>query len=340
MSRVAVVGGGVAAAGVATAVPGTVTVFERKDEPGGRTATRRRDGFVYDVGANYLKDGSERASEIVESLDEGDLIDVEAPVWTFGGNGEIGPGDDRDDHKWTFEDGIETLPERLLERPDATVRTGTRVTGLQRAGEGEWFVLADGDRMGPYERVVLTPPGPTSAAILDETTVDPDADFDPAALATDLGAFAYRSIDSFALAYSFPLKRPYYAVVNTDRAHAIGWIAREGEKRGHVPDGRSLLIVQMAPDWSVEHRETPEERAAKLAADNAADLLGDDRLADPGWAERVAWRHALSDDEGIDATVGEDAGLYVASDASHGEGRIHASLERGLEVGDLLADWE
>ncbi|WP_114576516.1 NAD(P)/FAD-dependent oxidoreductase [Saliphagus sp. LR7] len=334
MSRVAVVVGGVAGAGVATALDGEreVVVFEREGEPGGRTATRRRAGHVYDVGANYHKGGS----ELLDSLDEGDLIDVEEPVWTFEGDGEIKPGDDRDDHKWTFEDGITILPRRLLERASATVRTGTEVTGLERTGEGEWDVLAGGGRTGPYDAVVLTPPGPASASILEHTSVDSGTDFDPAALAADLESFAYRSIDSFALAYSFPLDRPYYAAVNTDRAHAVGWLAREGEKRGHVPDGRSLLIVQMAPDWSVEHRETPDGRAAELAAGHAAALLDDDRLADPKWTERVSWRHALPDDEAIDANAGEAAGLYVASDATHGEGRIHASLEGGLEIGDRL----
>lgn len=332
MSRIAVVGAGVAGAGVATAFSGRVTVFERKEEPSGRTATRRRDGFVYDAGANYVKGGSERTFEIVESLDEGDLTDVEVPVWTFEGDGEIGPGDDRDDHKWTFEGGIATLPRRLLNRADATVRTGTEVTGLERAGDGEWEVLVGSERAGPYATVVLTPPGPAAAAILENTIVDPGAGFDPAELATALEKFEYRSIDSFALAYSFSLERPYYAAVNTDREHAVGWLARESAKRGHVPRDRSLLIVQMALDWSLEHRETSEERATELAADHAAALLDDDRLVDPDWTERIEWRHALPDDEGIDAT----AGLYVASDATHGEGRIHASMERGLEIGDRL----
>lgn len=340
MSRVAVVGGGVAGSGVATALEEDreVTVFERDDEPGGRTATRRRAGHHYDIGANYVKGGSERVSALVESLDVGDLIDVEEPVWTFDGDGEIGPGDDRDDHKWTFEGGIATLPRRLLKRAGATVRTGTQVTGLERAGDGEWYVLAEGDRPGPYEAVVLTPPGPVSAAILENTTVDPGADFDPEKLAADLGGCEYRSIHSFALAYPFAIERPYYAAVNTDREHDVGWLAREGEKRGHVPDGRSLLIVQMAPDWSVEHRESPEERAVGLAAAHAAALLDDDRLTSPEWAERVAWRHALPEGEGVDAGAGEPAGLHIASDATHGEGRVHASMERGLEIGDRLSE--
>lgn len=339
MNRVAVVGGGVASAGVATALPDErgVTVFERDDDPGGRTATRRRGRHVYDIGANYLKGGSERVSALVRSLDEGDLVDVEAPVWTFDADGKVGPGDDRDNHKWTFEGGIATLPGRLLDRAGATVRTGRRVTALERV-DGEWYVFADSGRAGPYAAVVLTPPGPASVAILEDTAVGPDAGFDPATLAGRLRDCEYRSIHSFALAYPFPVERPYYALVNTDREHAVGWLAREGEKRGHVPDGRSLLIVQMAPDWSVSHRETPASQAAEVAASYAAALLDDDRLADPDWTERVAWRHALPEGDGISASAGEPAGLYVASDATHGQGRIHASIERGLSVGGRIAD--
>lgn len=366
--RVAVVGGGVGGAGVASALEESaleVTVLERDDVAGGRTATHRRHGCRYDIGANYLSDGSERVSELVRTLDDGDLVDIGAPVWTFDADGRISPGDEAraDDHRWTFEDGLATLPRRLLERSGATVRTGSSVAGLEYASdEGRWIVGLRGEetnastenRRLDADAVVLTPPGPATASIL-EASVDGSEESQSQsqpqfqALAEAARSTPYRSVHSFALHYPFGLERPFYALVNTDREHPVGWVAREGEKRGHVPEGETLLIAQMAPDWSVAHRSTPAADAAREAAARVAALLEDDRLADPDWTDLVEWRDALPDADpdadadgaatGPDRLRGaESAGLFVAGDCTHGRGRIHAALERGLTVGDRIRE--
>ncbi|WP_207587333.1 FAD-dependent oxidoreductase [Halomontanus rarus] len=368
--RVAVVGAGVAGAGVASALGESaleVTVLERDDVAGGRTATHRRDGCRYDIGANYLSDGSERVSELVRTLDDGDLVDIGASVWTFDADGRISPGDEAraDDHRWTFEGGLATLPRRLLERSGATVRTGCSVTSLEYASdEGRWIVDLGGEETNAAaenldaDAVVLTPPGPATASILEasvdgseESESQPQSTFQSQpqfqALAEAARSTPYRSVHSFALHYPFDLERPFYALVNTDREHPVGWVAREGEKRGHVPEGETLLIAQMASDWSVTHRSTAAADAASEAAARVAALLEDDRLADPDWTDLVEWRDALPDtdpDADADAeTTGTDrfrgaelAGLFVASDCTHGRGRIHAALERGLAVGDRI----
>lgn len=337
---VAVVGAGVAGSAVAYALRDAdreVTVFEREREPGGRTATRCRDGCRYDCGANYATSADDRVSRLVRSLDEGDLVDIEPPVWTFDADGAVEPGDEdrADDHKWTFEDGISTLPRRLLERSRATVRTGTPVTALEPTGDrARWLLVTGGDtRFGPFDAVVLTPPGPRTARILEAGAV-PDGRL--AALASAAETVPFRTVHSFALHYPFPLDRPYYALVDTSREHAIGWVSREECKRGHVPDGETLLIVQPSPDWSVEHRETPADRAATAAADRVANLLEDGRLADPDWTDRRRWRRALPDAAVDEARTAEPVGVYVAGDWVRGEGRIHAALSSGLEVGTRL----
>lgn len=377
--RVAIVGAGVAGAGVATAVAESdletrVTVLERSGV-GGRTATRRRSNCVYDTGANYVTDGSERVSTLVRSIGERgsefeseseseptdntdtdigpktDLVDIEAPVWTFDADGTIAPGDDdrSDDHKWTFEDGLETLPRRLLERSGATALTGVDVTAFEQSSTDDgsrdrWHVDTDDDRFGPFDAVVLTPPGPETAAILDasERSSESSSPTDLESVANTARSVSYRSIHSFALHYPFALERPFYALVNTDRDHPVGWVAREDEKRGHVPDGESLLIAQMAPDWSVENRSRSADEAAREVAGHVASLLSQTRLSDPDWADRIVWRDALPNDaiETNTASIqrSESAGLFLASDCTHGEGRIHAALESGLAVGDRILE--
>ena len=336
MARVAVVGAGVAGLGVAYALrdDADVTVFERTDRVGGRAASHERGQCVYDVGANYVKSDDERVSQLVPELGEG-LRGTDGGVWTFDANEEISEGRDEETPKWSYETGLKTLGERLQEASGATVRTETRVTGLRRYESTEsWYVEdANGDEYGPWDTLVLTPPAPITASLLDLAEWDVDLRQE---LRETIGHVPYRPILSVALHYSFAVDRPYYALVNTDKVHEVGWLSRESCKPGHVPEEEELLIVQMAPDWSADRYDTDDFDVATAVAEHAADLLSEHALAAPDWYDVVRWRDALPDD-GADADVlrqANEAGLFFAGDWVAGEGRVHRALRSGLDTGD------
>jgi len=160
------------------------------------------------------------------------------------------------------------------------------------------------------------------------------------ARASAAAAVSYRTIRTVVCHYPFAVEPPWYALVNVDREHEVGWLSREECKPGHVPAGESLLIVQMAPEWSREHYEDDLDAVAPAVADAVADLVGDDRLRDPDWVDDQGWRYALPD-AAADADAvrrGEPAGLYVAGDWVVGEGRVHRALWNGIEVGERIAD--
>lgn len=332
----AIVGAGAAGAAAAYALrnaPVDVTVFEASDGVGGRAATRRKHGCRYDLGANYVKADSARVAALLTGrLPTEGLVDVEAPVWTFDASGDVTEGEDRDDHKWSYESGIADLARRLLEAADADVRFGTRVGRLAQA-DGGWSLLdAEGQGLGRFDAVLLTPPAPLTADLLAATEWDdpPSAD-----LRAAVDAVPYRGIYSALLHYPFEFDAPWYGLVNTDREHEVGWLSREELKPGHVPDGESLLVAQMAPDWSAGQFEDPPAEAASLVAD----LLGDERFADPDWTDGRRWRHALPN-EGVDRAPladAERAGLYFAGDWVAGDGRVHLAVESGLDAGERVA---
>lgn len=338
---VGVVGAGVAGAGAAYALRESgadVTVLERCGEVGGRTASRERRGCTYELGANYVHD-DERTLDLLESLGA-DHVEVEGPVWTFDREGRI-ERSDRRERKWTAGGGLAGIVERLFDGGAAAVHLETPVRELLRE-EGRWAAIDDeGSHWGPYDALVLTPPAPATAAILAETGWQDER---TVMLREVVGSVPYRPIRSVVLHYPLELDRPWYALVNEDKDHEVGWLAREERKPDHVPDGESLLLVQMSPSWSREHVETGADEAAAVAADAVAELVGDDRLRDPDWTDERRWRHALPD-AGDNREVlrrTEDAGLYFAGDWLVGEGRVHRSLWTGIEAGrrveERLAD--
>ena len=340
MARVAVVGAGVAGLGVAYALrdAADVTIFERAERVGGRATSHEREHCVYDVGANYVKSDDERVSQLVPELGDG-LRGTDGGVWTFDADEKVSEGRDEETPKWSYETGLKTLGKRLLKAGGATVRTETRITGLRHVAGTDadsWYVEdANGDEYGPWDALVLTPPAPITASLLDLAEWDADLRRE---LRETIGHVPYRPILSVALHYSFAVDRPYYALVNTDKEHEVGWLSRESCKPGHVPEGEELLIVQMAPDWSANHYDDDDFDVATAVAEHTADLLSEHALAAPDWYDVVRWRDALPDD-GADADVlrqANEAGLFFAGDWVAGEGRVHRALRSGLDTGDEI----
>jgi hypothetical protein len=296
---------------------------------------------VYEYGANYLKSDDERVSRLVtEKFDEG-LVEVDGDVWTFEADGEVSEGRDSDEHKWTYEDGITRLAKHLFGATDATVRRGTRVVDVRPDGgkndeEGRrwWLTDADGDEHGPFDAVVVNPPAPQTAELLRGTGVDAVEH-----LADAAAEVPYRTVWTAVLHYPFEIERPYYALINTDDEHEVGWIGREECKPGHVPGGESLLVVQAAPDWSAEHYdELPEENVERLA-EHTAEIIDDERLTEPDWTDHQGWKYALADDGVGSGAVrnAADEGIYAVGDWVAGEARLHAAVRNGLETGERMA---
>jgi len=342
--RVAIVGAGVAGAAAAyrlqRAVDVAVTVFESRSQPGGRAATRSREDTVYDVGANYLSLPDEdpgRIEQLVEGPLADDLVTVDGRVWTVDADGTIEPGRDEGEPKWTGARGIDALADRLLATTDAIVACESGVRGIAAADAG-WAIQLDGtDQTGhsaaaeAFDDVLLTPPGPTTAGLLDGVA-------GAARLRDAAAAIDYRSITTVAARYDRPLDLPYYALVDVSKSRPLGWLARESCKPGHLPDGE-VLILQGSPEWSREHSEEPDRTVADDATALAAALLDRPWLTDPDWIDVVRWRHALADD-GLPAAVADRApeGLHVAGDWVAGEPRLHAAIRSGLDAGAAIVE--
>ena len=97
MPSVAIIGAGMsglAAARVLSDAGYAVTIFEKSRGVGGRAATRRRAGFIYDHGAQYIRQGNpDSVSLITTRFRAPDLLDISKPVWIFDAQGWIQEGD-------------------------------------------------------------------------------------------------------------------------------------------------------------------------------------------------------------------------------------------------------
>jgi renalase len=333
-----------------------ITVYEKSRRLGGRVASGRRDGYIFDHGAQYAKAPTPELERLLTAeLPAEDLRDIGRPVWTFDGAGAIAAGDPAQnaDPKWTYRDGLSQLGKLLGDGLD--IRHELRIASLRWAPElagdratrrrdaqqwpapprGQWSLVdTAGQILGDADLILLTPPAPQAAELLNASAFDPDI---KATMLSELAGATYRRCISLALAYDRRIERPFYALVNTDRRHPIAWLAFEHDKGPErCPPDHSLLIAQMAPGWSLDHWETPDAELERLVAEHVGALLGEDLRA-PLWSDAQRWRYALPDSAAdFDRLNGSGSGLFFAGDYTAGQGRVHLAIESGWRVAEAI----
>src|SRR5947199_1469288 len=341
LKSIAIIGAGcsgLAAAHILHHAGNAVTGFERSQEVGGRAATRQRQGFIYDHGAQYIKGGSAVSSALItERFRAADLVDIAKPVWNFNQQGHIQEGDPLQnmEPKWTYRSGLNTLARGMAQGLDIWRRT--RIDHLQRTIAGWSLFDGTGHPVGEFEGVLIAVPASHALEIIEASQL-PAAERESISL--HLRKASYRPLISVMLGYQpAPQARPYYALVNTDKAHAISWLAWEHEKSpSRVPEHTGLLLAQMAPQYSLENWETPDEQISSDVTKRVAALI-DEPLPEPIFTDIQRWRYALPSEK-ADANdlnrLTMPLGLAFGGDAFVG-GRVHLALEHGIEVARAMS---
>lgn len=343
--RTAVIGAGLSglAAAFRLAEAGhEVRVFEKSRGLSGRAASRSREGCRYDLGANYFTISSNEMARLVfQTLPTEGLTRIVGGILPFDRGGRILPGDGDRPHgsRWTYRDGISTLGKLLAARGGYPVENGVRLTRLERAGT-RWRLEAEGGPIpGEFDAVLLTPPAPQTADLLEASLPDGLGGLDGEGLVAALRGAEYFRQFSVVLNFEgeFTLPGDAYALINTDRGHDLAWVARENGKAGRVPGGQTLFIVQMAPDWSSHHYDDAPATIVAEAVDGLGSLLGE-ALPSPVWSDLQRWRYAhprgAINLEALRSAA--PSGLYFAGDALVGRGRVAGAIETGFSAATAI----
>ncbi|GHO84639.1 NAD(P)/FAD-dependent oxidoreductase [Dictyobacter formicarum] len=315
----------------------TVTLFEKSRGVGGRAATRKRAGFIYDHGAQYIKEGTPTSLEwVTERFRTPDLIDIEKPVWTFDRQGQIQPGDEKQnaEQKLNYRGGLTTLPKKMAQ--GLSIQFETRIINVQQETSGWRLYDSAGYNYAGFDFLFITLPAPQATKLIQasqlETTLQQT-------IVQQLTPASYNPLLSIMLGYQpQPQTRPYYALVNTDKKHPISWLAWEHEKAPErVPPQSGMLIAQMAPDYSTTHMETSEEECIQHVGQLVAQLIQEE-LPTPIFTDIQRWRYALPaqkvDGDQLNAQTLPQR-LAFSGDAFVG-GRLHLALEHGIMIAQRL----
>lgn len=294
-----------------------VVVLEKSRGPGGRSATRRVDGFSFDHGAQYLTARSEAFSRQVASWSAAGLLSVWRPELAVFGRRPDNAGQPPAE-RWIGVGGMNAVLRRLADGLDCLWRW--RVERVE-FGDGLWRVHAGGGQVLSARALLLTAPPAQSAALLGSAHP----------LSARLEAVEMQPTWAVMLGFDNAPEVSFDAAfVNHG---PLSWMARNDSKTGR--NGGAAWTGHAGAEWSSEHLErAPEDVARHLQV-----AMGELDVAFKT-AARVCiahrWRYAMSREPLDGPILTEDARrLVVAGDWCAGD-RIEGAWVSGVSAARRL----
>jgi len=254
MNNIAVIGAGLAGLSCAEALRASghqPVVFEKSRGPGGRMSTRRGDHWQADLGAQYFTAQDPDFLAAVRGWQQQGLVDV----WPQGMAQFSLQGATmlhEQPLRYVAKPGMSAITRHLAAK--LSVHYGVRVHRLH-GGEPRWTLQdSEGERHGPFDRLVLALPAPQAATLLEASAIPV-----PEALETVTLKPCWTAV----------LKLPGFepdwqaAFIDHPLLQSLSW---DGAKAGRQqPD---IWVLHADADWSQDHLEDGPETAgaAMLAA--------------------------------------------------------------------------
>lgn len=230
-----------------------VLVLDKGRGVGGRLATRRAEGAVFDHGAQFVTARTTRWRALIDQWSK----DGVATEWCRGFSGEA------DGHpRWRGQPGMTALAKSLAQGID--VRLQTQVTAL-RQQDGFWNLSTAANETLLAHALILTAPVPQSLALLDAGGVKMEA-----ALRARLEAITYeRCLVVMATLDGVSNVPPPGGVALTDGP--IAWIGDNQQKGISV---EPALTIHASAEYSLANWDRPREETARELLAAAAPWLG------------------------------------------------------------------
>ncbi|MCZ8103530.1 MAG: FAD-dependent oxidoreductase [Burkholderiales bacterium] len=308
-SPIAIVGAGIAGLAAARRLADAghpVAVFDKGRGLGGRMATRRADGFVFDHGAQFFRV-------------RGSAMGAALSAWR-----DAGAADAWFDDAFVGTPGM-TAPARAL-AAGLAVRTECTVTGLSKGGSGWTLVDAAGPvahpSNGAFAAVILAVPSPQAIPLAASAGV----------AMPGLADAVYAPCWALMLGFAGPLAGVKDRIEPASRE--IAWVARNATKPGRG-EGEAI-VVHARPDWSRAQLERDASAIPALLTVSLAGLGIDIHAARYVAAHR--WRYAQVETPAGSPFLHDPSGLYACGDWCIG-GRVEAAFDSGhAAAGAVMAE--
>ncbi|MBN1476851.1 FAD-dependent oxidoreductase [Candidatus Sumerlaeota bacterium] len=287
----------------------TVTVVDKARGVGGRLATRRFGGGVYDHGAQFVTVESEDFRErMAPWIERGVLLE-----WSRGFMGSDGSFPNDRFPRLRGRSGMTALPKALAEGLD--VRLNTQVQRVSWRGHF-WEARTTGDEELVADALILTAPVPQALALIDAGNFEV-----PAATRHRLDAITYDPCLAVMARIAGPSRLPRPGAIEL-AGEPLAWIA-DNHRKGISP-GAHAVTIHAGPQFSRDRWDESDEAISSEILATAAPWLG----AEVRESQLKRWRYAQATrpSDAPCCVVHPHPPLVLAGDGFSGGGVERAAL--------------
>ncbi len=342
-----------------------VKLFERSKVLSGRAATRTRDEYYFDNGANYFNISDPKISQIILSeLSTENLIEIKKWIFPFDKDFNINFDEalaesHNQKNKYTYKNGLRNLGDLLLKNSKVKyeIQFSKNITKITQNAESRmWGIYCEEEFLGEFDYIVFGAPAPNIARVLMNSLFSSENEKEFFKNATEiLLNNTYKKIFSLAIAYSkkelqgggseaeseeFFFSK-FFALINSDRKNPISWVCVENEKNRAYLDSKNdlLLIVQMSNEFSLVHQNSEKEKVLKIILDNLFKLFPSLINKSAKFHDLKLWGHALPNGKLSESLIKDlaERNLFVIGDSAIGKGRVDEAMLTGVDLYEKLS---
>lgn len=340
-----------------------VNIFERSKVLSGRAATRKRDEYAFDNGANYFQASNPKINDIIHNqLNTEDLIEIKKQIYLFDNNYKIDFDENNckthnDTKKYTYKTGINFLGHLLLKnsKKDYNLQFSKNITKIIQIKNPEnqeisWQLFAENEDLGIFQYLIFGVPSPNIARVLlNSEFLEEDKQFFSKAADVLINS-TYKKTFSLSIAFSkseipadeidFTFSK-FFALINSDKKSPIDWVCVDNAKnRGQTDlyEKNLLLNVQMSNEFSVANQNLPKEDALKIVMDNLYKLFPVLKNVKINFCDLKLWGHSFPTMKLSDKLVKElsKRNLFVIGDCLLEKGKIEGAMLTGVNLYEEL----
>ncbi len=249
-------------------------VFDKARGPGGRSSTRRQDGFSFDHGAQYFTARDPGFQSQVAGWRAADLVAPWTPRLRVFGERPEQTGT-APDERLVGVPGMNAVLKHLADGLDC--RFGQTLTRII-AGDHWRLQFEDGEEIRAQHLLLTAPPAQCLALLQSDH-----------GLAAELAGVSMSPAWALLLAYRQPLEADFDAAFVNEGP--LSWIARNASKPGR--SGESW-VVQAGSLWSASHLEDQVEAVIDALSTEFARFVPAAKQQRPALQTAHRWRYALS----------------------------------------------
>ena len=317
-----------------------VTVFEKAEQVGGRTATHDTPHGNFDAGTQYFTVRDDRFAQALATVPGVCRPWSANSVRVLDATGQVAsPSQPPNEAHWVACPGMDALA-KIWAQPlqqDGQLHTNAHVVCIERdrLQPSGWQLSVEnaaGEQQvhAGFDAVLLTLPAPAARALLVSSDLHTPI-IDTMGGATMAACWSLMLAFPQAVRPGLTLGPQWNAARSTH--HRIAWLARESSK----PQRNSLerWTVQASPAWSEEHLEDNPTRVQDKLLKAFADVTG--IRATPGFVQVRRWRYAQTlQSLGQSHLWDADSNLGACGDWCLGH-RLEDAFISGLEMALAVA---